>query len=98
MDFRSWEVLLLIALNEGEGAINLAKKFNISKSAFSRHVLFLCGEAPTKGNSKNVKVQTLPPCFIERKNSPVDSRRQDLYVTREGEKFIQKIHKLVTGE
>lgn len=100
MDFRTWEILLLIATDEGEGAVALAKKHDISKSAFSRHVLFLCGERAKRGNQKDApdpKVHKLPGRLVEKRTDPKDIRRHSLYLTREGHSFIDQVQKLIAG-
>ena len=97
MDLRTWEILCLIALDEGEGVLSLAKKHKISKSAFSRHVLFLCGERAAKGNQKpESNVTTLPKKLIERRADAVDVRRQNLFLTREGESLIKKVFEAIS--
>ena len=93
LDLRTWEILVLIALDEGEGVLTLAKKHKISKSAFSRQVLFLCGERPAKGNQKieASNVAELPRKLIERRTDPTDVRRHNLYLTKEGQRLILRI-------
>ncbi len=91
MDLRTWEVLTVIALNEGEGMAALADQYKIPRSAFSRQVLFLCGERTTRANRPDSNVHKAPLRFVERRNHPSDSRRQDLFITAEGEGFLEKI-------
>lgn len=101
MDFRTWEVLLIVAMDEGDGLVSLAKKHGVSKSSFSRNVLFLCGERSKRGNQKDmpeVNATNNPGVLVERRKDPNDIRRQNLYLTNEGKAFIVKIQKFLSEE
>jgi DNA-binding MarR family transcriptional regulator len=96
IDLRTWEILLLIALDEGEGAVALAKKHKIAKSVFSRHVLFLSGQRAQKGNSKDAPdaspSQVLNRCLVEKRNDPKDIRRHNLFITSDGWELIGQVN------
>ena len=98
MDLRTWEILVLIGLNEGEGTVALAKKANIPKSAFSRNVRFLCSEQATRGNDsgKPMDEKDRPARLVQRAADPRDVRLQCLHLTNEGEKLLQKVTTLMS--
>lgn len=91
LDARAWEILVLIALNEGKVSKDLALEHGISTSAMNRHVAFLCGEVQKK-SSENDGVK-----YIEKIPDQLDPRRQNLHLTKAGKDFIEQIQNFIAG-
>lgn len=88
LDARAWEVLVLIALNEGKVSKDLAIENNISTSAMNRHVAFLCGEVSKKNSTNSVK-------YIEKVPDQLDPRRQNLFIAEDGKKLLAQIQSFI---
>ena len=91
LDARAWEVLVLIALNEGKVSKDLALENDISTSAMNRHVSFLSGETAKK-HSANDAIK-----YIEKVPDELDPRRQNLFIAPEGKKLIEQIQDYIEG-